>query len=146
MAADALIAFGVVVAGGLILVTGWAWLDPVVSLAVSATIVVGTWSLLRESLDLALDAVPPGIDPAAVQRHLAGLPGVAAVHDLHIWGMSTTETALTAHLVRPGPAVDDEFLHQAAADLKAMFGIGHATFQVEAGDGAACHLAADGVV
>jgi len=146
MAADALIALGVVFTGGLIYLTGWLWLDPVVSLAVSVTIVVGTWSLLRDSLNLALDAVPPGIDPEAVLRHLAALPGVSEVHDLHIWGMSTTETALTAHLVRPNLSVDDAFLRHAALDLKERFGIGHATFQVERGDGEECHLAPNGVV
>ena len=147
MAADALIALGVVFTGGLIFMTGWLWLDPVVSLAVSAAIIVGTWSLLRDSLNLALDAVPPGIDPEAVAHHLAALPGVAEVHDLHIWGMSTTETALTAHLVRPTSlSVDDAFLCHAAQDLKDRFGIGHATFQVERGDGEECRLAQDGVV
>jgi cobalt-zinc-cadmium efflux system protein len=146
MAADALIALGVVVAGGLILVTGWDWLDPVVSLAISAAIVAGTWSLLRESLNLALDAVPPGIDAESVERHLAALPGVAEVHDLHIWGMSTTETALTVHLVRPGLAIDDVFLRQVSQGLKDLFRIGHATIQVENGDGQECHLAPRGVV
>lgn len=146
MAADALIALGVVITGGLIFVTGWLWLDPVVSLVVSATIIVGTWSLLRDSINLALDAVPPSIDPEAVERHLAALPGVTQVHDLHIWGMSTTETALTAHLVRPNLSADDAFLRHAAQDLRDRFGIGHATFQVEMGDGEECHLAPDGVV
>jgi cobalt-zinc-cadmium efflux system protein len=146
MAADALISFGVVLAAGLIAATGWQWLDPAVSLAVSAIIVAGTWSLLRDSLDLALDAVPPGIDPEAVEHHLATLAGVVQVHDLHIWGMSTTETALTAHLVRSDPSVDDAFLRLAAQDMKDRFGIGHATFQIEVGDGEECVLAPNGVV
>ena len=146
MAADALIALGVVVTGGLIIVTGWLWLDPAVSLIVSATIIVGTWSLLRDSLNLALDAVPPSINPQAVERHLKALPGVTHVHDLHIWGMSTTETALTAHLVRPNQPVEDAFLCQAAEAMKKHFGIGHATFQIETGEGEECRLAPDSVV
>ncbi len=146
MAADALIALAVVITGGLIFVTDWLWLDPAVSLAVSATIIAGTWSLLRDSFNLALNAVPPSINHEAVERHLAALPGVAQVHDLHIWGMSTTETALTAHLVRPNLPVDDEFLRHTAQELKDRFGIDHATFQVETGDGEECYLAPVGVV
>ncbi len=134
MATDALVAAGVVVAGGLILLTGQSWIDPVSSLLISAVIVAATWSLLRDSLGFALGAVPPGIDRHAVERYLAGLPGVCAVHDLHIWGMSTTETALTAHLVRPGAPLDDALLHRAADALRHHHGIGHATLQVEQGD------------
>ena len=134
MATDAIVALGVVVAGALILWTGQSWIDPVSSLIISAVIVVGTWSLLRDSLGFALDAVPPGIDRTAVEHYLAGLPGVCAVHDLHIWGMSTTETALTAHLVRPGAPLDDALLHRAAETLRHDHGIGHATIQVEQGD------------
>jgi cobalt-zinc-cadmium efflux system protein len=126
--------------------TGWTWLDPAISLAVSAVIVFGTWSLLRQSLDLALDAVPPAIDPVQVEGFLASLPGVKEIHDLHIWGMSTTETALTVHLVRPGLPINDALLRQTAQDLKTRFGIGHATFQVENGDGEACYLAPGHVV
>jgi cobalt-zinc-cadmium efflux system protein len=147
MAADALVALGVVIAGALILVTGWAWLDPVVGLVVSVVIILGTWSLLRQSLDLALDAVPAGIDRAAVEASLAQLPSVTEIHDLHIWAMSTTETALTAHLVRPGEATDDPLLRLAAAEMKHRFGIGHCTFQVESGaDDEPCDLAPDHVV
>ncbi|MGI8841944.1 MAG: cation diffusion facilitator family transporter [Caulobacteraceae bacterium] len=147
MASDALVALGVVVAGGLILLTGQTWLDPAVSLAIGAIIVMGTWSLMRESLDLALQAVPTGVDRAAVLGYLAGLPGVAEVHDLHIWGMSTTETALTAHLVRPGGAIDDGLIVQACADLKTRFSVHHATLQIENGAGAhACDLAPREVV
>ncbi len=147
MAADALLAAGVVVAGGLILWTHWLWLDPAISLLVSGLIVAGTWSLLRDSMSLALDAVPPGIDCHQVETYLGGLPGVTEVHDLHVWGMSTTETALTAHLVRPGCPVDDELLHRACTDLKARFGIGHATLQVESGEGEQdCHLASAEVI
>lgn len=147
MASDAATAAAVVVAGLLIMMTGWLRIDPVVSLLVGLVIVIGTWSLLRQSLDLALDAVPPGIDPAEVTRYLQALPGVSEVHDLHIWGMSTTETALTAHLVRPGLPLDDALLRDAAAVLDRKYGIGHATFQVESGeDGRACALAPASVV
>ncbi|WP_428376362.1 cation diffusion facilitator family transporter [Lichenicoccus sp.] len=146
MAADALLAAGVVAAGAVIWFTGWLWLDPLVSLVLAAVIVAGTWSVLRHSLDLALDAVPPGIDRIAVEGFLRQLPGVVDLHDLHIWGMSTTETALTAHLVRPGPAANDAMLRQAAADLRARFGIGHATFQVEQDLDGRCILAIVGSV
>ncbi len=147
MAADAGVSLGVVVAGVAILRTGWLWLDPVVSLVIAAVILIGTWGLLRESLDLALDAVPEGIDPAAVEAYLAALPGVVAVHDLHIWGLSTTHAALTAHLVRPGAQIDDGFVGQVCREMHDRFGIEHATLQVESGDPAqACDLAPDDVV
>jgi cobalt-zinc-cadmium efflux system protein len=147
MISDALIAAGVVIAGGLILLTGWNWLDPVVSLVIGAVIVAGTWSLLRESLDLALAAVPSGVDRDAVEGYLAGLPGVTEVHDLHIWGMSTTETALTAHLVRPAAGLDDDLLHTACSELRKRFAVHHATLQIEAGGGQhPCHLADAAVV
>jgi cobalt-zinc-cadmium efflux system protein len=147
MASDALVAAGVVMAGAAMALTHWLWLDPAVSLVIGAIIVAGTWSLLRESLDLALHAVPLGVDRAAVHDYLAELPGVAEVHDLHIWGMSTTETALTAHLVRPGAPIDDAMIQRACVELKARFHIDHATLQVE--DGAfdhPCHLADAAVV
>ena len=134
MATDALVAAGVVVAGLLILLTGWTPLDPIASLVVCAVIVAGTWSLLRDSLAFALDAVPPGIDHREVERFLLAQPGVTAIHDLHIWGMSTTETALTAHLVRPGAEPDDALLHGICEALRHRHGIGHATIQVEQGD------------
>jgi cobalt-zinc-cadmium efflux system protein len=134
MAADAAVSAGVVVSGLVIIATGWDWLDPATSLAVSAVILVGTWGLLREAIDLSLDAVPEGIDPAAVEAYLAGLPGVCGVHDLHIWGMSTTEAALTAHLVAPGGGWDDDRLGQTARELHDRFDIEHATLQVERGD------------
>lgn len=146
MASDALVAAGTVLAGGLILWTGWHWIDPAISLVISAVIVAGTWSLLRDSVRLALAAVPPGIDQPAVAAYLRGLPGVQSVHDLHIWGISTTETALTAHLVRPG-SLDDALLHHAAEELRERFSIGHATLQLEAGDPAhPCPLASEQVV
>jgi len=147
MASDALVAFGVVIAGAVILWTGWLRLDAAVSLVVSIVIVFGTWSLLRDSVHLSLDAVPPNVDQEKVSAFLHGLPGVAEVHDLHIWGMSTTETALTAHLVRPGSPIDDDLLHRACTALRQRFGIGHATIQVEDGSGAhPCSLRPDAAV
>ena len=144
MAYDALVALGVVLAGGLMLLTGWVWLDPVVSLIIAGVIVWGTWSLMRESLDLALNAVPTGVDSAAVRNYLNALPGVTEVHDLHIWGMSTTETALTAHLVRPSGELDDALLHDACTELRNRFAVHHSTLQVERGtEGHPCELAAN---
>ncbi len=142
MAADAAVSAGVVAAGVAIWATGWAWLDPAVSLVVSAFIFVGTVDLLRETGEMALAAVPRGIDYDRVAAALAELPGVARVHDLHIWPMSTTEPVLTAHLVIPGEAPGDAFLRRAEAMLRARFGIGHATLQVEGqveGDDAPLH-------
>jgi cobalt-zinc-cadmium efflux system protein len=141
MAADAAISAGVVVAAFAMAVTGWLWLDPVVSLGIVVVIVLGTWGLLRDSLDLALDAAPRGIDPKAVRTWLAGRPGVIEVHDLHIWAMSTTETAMTAHLVRPENPDNDQFLHEICGDMARLFKIGHVTIQVESGGVATCHLA-----
>jgi cobalt-zinc-cadmium efflux system protein len=133
MAADALVSAGVVIAGLLILLTGVWWIDPLTSLVIVAVIALGTWGLLRDSVKMALQAVPDSIDDAAVLARLGALPGVSAVHDLHIWPMSTTETALTAHLVMPGGHPGDLFLHDLAHDLEDRFGIGHATVQVETG-------------
>lgn len=112
MAADAMVAMGVVAGGATILWTGWLWVDPALSLVLAAVIVAGTWSLLRDSLNRALHAVPEGIDQQAVRAYLASLPGVTEVHDLHIWAMSTTETALTVHLVRPGSGRNDRLLQR----------------------------------
>ena len=134
MAADAGVSLGVVLAGLAILATGRAWLDPAVSLAIVVVIVVGTWGLLRDSVNLALDAVPEGIDMAAVQGYLGSLPAVVEVHDLHVWGMSTTETALTAHLVMPDTTCDDATLSRICGELHDRFGIEHTTLQVESGD------------
>jgi cobalt-zinc-cadmium efflux system protein len=142
MLADAGVSAGVVAGALLIDATGWRWVDPVLGLVIAGVILVGTWGLLRESVDLAMDAVPAGIDPAAVGDFLAAQPGVREVHDLHIWAISTTETALTAHLVRPGAAADDGFLAALGGELKTRFAIGHATLQVECGDPAhPCALA-----
>jgi len=145
MAADAAVSLGVVLAGFAILATGWIWLDPAISIVIGAVIIWGTWGLLRESLALAMDAVPAAIDAHAVEAYLAGLPGVAAVHDLHIWAMSTTEVALTAHLVMPTPPANDELLADMCHDLRRRFGIGHVTVQIERGD-IACHQAPAHVV
>ena len=131
MAADAAVSAGVVVAGVLVVATGKAWIDPVTGLLIVAVIALGTWGLLKDSVKMALLAVPDGIDEGAVRAFLSARPGVSAVHDLHIWPMSTTETALTAHLVIPGGHPGDEFLHELAHDLAHDFGIGHATVQVE---------------
>lgn len=130
MAADAGVSAGVIVAGVLIAWTGRTWIDPATSLLVVGVVLIGTWGLLRESLDLAMDVAPFGIDVPAVRAALANQPGVAAVHDLHVWAMNTTEPALTAHLVRPAGA-DDRFLQATCALLKEQFGIEHATLQVE---------------
>ena len=147
MAGDTLVTFGVVVAGVAIALTHWQWLDPVASLVVSAVIVIGTWGLVKSAFGLALDAVPEGVDAEAVRAHLAGLPGVAALHDLHIWGMSTTETALTCHLVMPGGHPGDALLGRAARELHERFGIAHATIQIELADtDEACRLTPEHVV
>jgi cobalt-zinc-cadmium efflux system protein len=147
MAADAAVSAGVVVAALAIAFTGWEWLDPLVSLAIVAIITFGTWDLLRESLDLAMDAVPDSVDRTKVEAWLGRLPGVTEVHDLHIWGMSTTETALTAHLVVPGPGPHDALLAHACEELHEHFNIAHATIQIESGDAAlACRLAPANVV
>jgi cobalt-zinc-cadmium efflux system protein len=132
MAADALVSLGVVVAGLVILLTGWHWVDPTVSLIINAVIVWGTWSLLTGSIAMSLNAVPSGIETAKVEAYLKSLPGVTEVHDLHIWPMSTTETALTAHLVRPA-GLDDDLLGDAAHELEHRFKIQHATIQMETG-------------
>ena len=145
MAADAAVSAGVVIAGLLILATGAVWIDPAVSLIIVAVIFWGTWGLLKDSLKLALNAVPPGIDDAAVRKVLSAQPGVTAVHDLHIWPMSTTETALTVHLVMPQGHPGDAFLHALGHDLEQRFGIGHATIQIETG-AQDCHLHSDLVV
>ena len=147
MAADAAVSLGVVIAAIAVMATGWLWLDPAVSIAIAIVIMLSTWSLLTASVNLALDAVPENIDRRAIEAYLAGLPGVTEVHDLHIWGMSTTEVALTAHLVRPDCPVDDGLLGRSAHELSERFGIVHSTLQVESGDPAhPCQLAPAEVV
>lgn len=140
MAADAAVSAGVVVAGGLILWTGQTWIDPAISLVIVAVILWSTWGLLSESLVMALGAVPARIDAEKVEAALAGLPDVKRIHDLHIWPMSTTEAALTAHLVMPGGHPGDDFLIGLQHRLKHDFGIDHATIQIELGDGAECQM------
>jgi len=145
MLADAAVSAGVVIAGALVVWSGRAWIDPVTSLAITAIIAIGSWGLLRDSVKLGLLAVPDRIDLAAVRGFLASHPGVSAVHDLHVWPMSTTETALTAHLVMLDGHPGDEFLHHLAHELADDFGIGHATIQVEQSI-AHCALAPDEVI
>jgi len=142
MAADAGVSLGVVVAGFAIIRTGLYWIDPLTSLVIVAIIAVGTWGLLRDSARLALQAVPPGIDANEVMAYLAGLPRVVGVHDLHIWPMSTTDTALTVHLEMSHADGGDEFLHQICKHLHDQFKIEHCTIQIER-DAKACSLAPD---
>jgi cobalt-zinc-cadmium efflux system protein len=144
--ADAAVSAGVVVAGLLVTLTNARWIDPVTSLVITGVIAWGSWGLLRDAVKMGLLAVPDGIDQAAVRSYLAARPGVSAVHDLHIWPMSTTETAMTAHLVMPGGYPGDAFLHELAHELEHDFGIGHVTVQVETREGAECALEADAVV
>lgn len=146
MVADAAVSAGVVLAGLAILLTGWAWLDPLVSLVIVGVIMWSTWGLLRDALAMSLAAVPPHIEPVEVRRYLVGLPGTTGLHDLHIWSMSTTDVALTAHLVMPGGHPGDAFLAQVAAELREHFGINHATLQIEISENPACALAPDHVV
>ena len=147
LASDAGISFGVVLAGAAILWTGKLWIDPIVSLAIVVIVVYGTWDLLKDSVSLALQSVPPGIDEKAVREYLAHLPGVKEIHDLHIWGMSTKETALTVHLVKPDGVLDDALLSKVTETLRKKFAIDHPTVQLERGDPAhPCTLASDQVV
>ncbi len=144
---DAAVSFAVVVAAIVIVLTGWAWVDSVASLGVSFVILIGTWSLLRTSVNLALNAVPVGIDPDAVRAYLGGQAGVLEVHDLHIWAISTTETALTAHLVMTTGSCAPHFLRDVGRELTTKFRIHHATLQVEHPDAPdPCTLAPPDVV
>jgi cobalt-zinc-cadmium efflux system protein len=143
MLADAAVSAGVVITGLIIVLTGAAWIDPLVSLVIAGLIVWATWGLLRDSVVMSLSAVPPGIDPAAVGAYLRARPGVTDLHDLHIWPMSTTDIALTAHLVMAQGHPGNGFLVAAAEDLRSRFGIGHATLQIEEAGGPACALAGD---
>ncbi|MDP4084079.1 MAG: cation diffusion facilitator family transporter [Bacillota bacterium] len=133
MAADAVVSLGVVIVGFVILWTGWEWLDPLVSLMISIIILFGTWGLLKESLNLSLDAVPEGIDIKKIKAYLSNLPTILEVHDLHVWGMSTTEAALTVHLVRTEIEDNDEMLQKLTKELHDQFSIEHATIQIEKG-------------
>jgi cobalt-zinc-cadmium efflux system protein len=140
MAADAAVSAGVVIAAVVIMYTGWLWLDPVTSLVIVAVIVWGTWGLLRDSTAMSLDAVPSGIDPVAVRQYLERRPGVSQVCDLHIWSMSTTEVALTCHLVMPAGYPGDTFLVQAAHQLSEEFNIQHTTIQIVTNAVAGCDM------
>jgi len=146
MAADAAVSAGVVVAALLMMVTGWLWLDPLISLVICAVIVWSAWGLLRESVSLSLNAVPKGVNATAVRDYFAERPGVARLHDLHIWAMSTTEVALTVHLVMPAGHPGDAFLKDMASELHTRFGIEHATVQIEIDPHTACALEPDHVV
>jgi cobalt-zinc-cadmium efflux system protein len=145
MAADAAVSAGVVGAGLFIVMAGWLWVDPLVSLVIAGIIVGGSWGLLRDSVNMALHAVPAGIDPERVGTHLEAVHGVSAVHDLHIWPLSTEETALTCHLVMKDGSPGDTVLAEISHQLKERFGIAHATIQVETGE-AACALEPDHIV
>jgi cobalt-zinc-cadmium efflux system protein len=144
MAADAGVSLGVVVAGGVILATGWLWVDPVVSLAIVAVVFVGTWSLLRESMDYAMDAVPKSVDLPGIRSYLEDFENVERIHDLHVWPLSTTEIALTVHLVVDSGALDNAFLLELQQHLHDEFGIEHATIQLESAlDETVCMLDKD---
>ncbi len=134
MTADAAVSLGVVASGALILYLGYGWIDPLISLVIAAVILFSTWGLLRDSLNLAVDAVPRNVDPDAVRDYLSSLPGVQAIHDLHIWPMSTTDTALTAHMVMTAFPDDDQYLEGVAKVLNERFAINHPTIQLERQD------------
>ncbi len=146
MAYDALISLGVVVTAAVILLTGWSRLDPLASLVIAAVIFMGTWSLLRDSLGMSMDAVPPGVESAAVSDFLRLWPGVTAIHDLHIWSMSTTETALTCHVLMPAGHPGDRELARLAQELQQRYAIGHVTVQIETDVHGTCALEPDHVV
>ena len=138
MASDAMVSIGVIVAAGAIALTHWTWIDPVVSVAIVAIVVAGTWGLLREAMDLAMDAAPDSADVPTIQAFLSECEGVTEVHDLHIWAMSTTEVALTAHVVRPDHDGQDGFRSQLTQALERKFGVRHATLQIEQARGDQC--------
>ncbi len=146
MASDALVSFGVVLAGFIILLTNWLWLDPLMSLIISAVIIWGTWGLLRDSLAMSMAATPAHIDPVRVREFLMSQAGVASIHDLHIWPISTTEIAMTCHLVIPDGHPGDAFIHRVAEKLATKFKINHPTIQIEIDPHAACALAPENVV
>ncbi len=146
LVADAAVSAGVVIAGLGVLLTGIALIDPVTSLVICAVIGWSSWGLLKDSLRMGLLAAPEGIDVGEVRTFLSSQPGVSAVHDLHVWPMSTTETALTAHLVMPGGLPGDDFLHEVGHALHERFGIGHPTIQIEMAGGAECALESETVV
>lgn len=134
MAADALVSLGVVIAGAIFIWTGWTWLDPAISLVIAVVILFGTWNLLRQSVHLSLDGVPASVELGSVKNYLAALPGVSEVHDLHVWAMSSSDIALTVHLVMCDGRPGDEFLNRIADELHDNFAIEHATIQIEMGN------------
>lgn len=140
MAADAGVSLGVVIAGFAILKTGLTWIDPVTSLVIVVVIAIGTWGLLRDSVNMSLQAAPPGIDPEAIGDFLRRHPGVMAIHDLHVWPMSTTENALTVHLLCPDGYSADAYTAELSALLKSRFGIDHSTIQIEIDPTTPCEL------
>ncbi len=140
MAADAAISLGVVIAGAVIMATGWLWMDPVVSLLIVVVILAGTWPLLRDSVNLAIDSVPRGIDILGIRDYLASLENVAQIHDLHVWAMSTTEVALSVHLIISDDSWDNNFLSNLQQELLDRFGIAHATIQIERPNDTPCML------
>ncbi|HVW65266.1 MAG TPA: cation diffusion facilitator family transporter [Nitrosospira sp.] len=146
MMTDALVSLGVVVTGAVIWLSGWTWLDSAASLAIAGVILAGTWGLLRDSIGMSLDAVPPGVRLSEVNDFLERQPGVASVHDLHIWPMSTTETVLTCHCLMPAGHPGDEFLAKVAHELRERFDIGHATIQIEIHEHIACALESEHIV
>jgi cobalt-zinc-cadmium efflux system protein len=146
MAADAAVSAGVVVAAAVVMVTGWHWLDPAMSLAICVVILWSTWGLLKNSVRLSLAGVPPGIRTDEVRAFLSARPGVAEVHDLHIWSMSTSEVAMTCHLVMPSGHPGDRFLRDLSHDLDHQFGIGHPTVQIETSADGGCLLRPEHVV
>lgn len=146
MAADAAVSAGVVVAGFFIVKTGLSWIDPVTSLVIVAVIAIGTWGLLRDSVNMSLQAAPPGIDPKEIGSFLRAQDGVQEFHDLHVWPMSTTETALTVHLLVPGGYPGDTYTARVTAALKEKFGIDHATIQIETDPATPCELESDQTV
>ena len=146
MAADAAVSAGVVVAGFIIVKTGLSWIDPVTSLVIVAIIAIGTWGLLRDSVNMSLQAAPPGMDPEEIGGFLRGQDGVQEIHDLHVWPMSTTETALTVHLLVPGGYPGDAYTAKVAGALKEKFGIDHATVQIETDPATPCELESDKTV
>jgi cobalt-zinc-cadmium efflux system protein len=143
LVADAAVSVGVVLGGAIIVATGWNWVDPTVSIVIAVVIVWGTWSLLRESFELSMQAVPKGIVLAEVRTYLEALPGIAGVHHLHVWAMSTTENALTVHLVFPAGHPGDAFLAQICTELNHRFRIHHPTIQVELAEGASCAVGSE---
>lgn len=141
MAVDAGVSLGVVIAGIVILYTGWLWIDPAISLLIVAIVLIGTWALLRDSFNYAIDVAPENIDMAGIREYLLGFEHVTGIHDLHVWPLSTTETALTVHIVVEGPTLHNNFLSTLQQRLHDDFSIEHSTIQFESStDGGPCRL------